>query len=58
MKRLRQYYGDEALRVRLLYEEFANKVLVQVVRGRVTIVSDLGNLLGVYFEEYTIDWAK
>ena len=36
MKGLRQYYGDETLRVRLLYEEFANKVLIQVARGRVT----------------------
>ena len=53
MKGLRQCYGDETLRVRLLYKEFANKVLIQVARGRVTTGRDLGNLLGVHFEAYT-----
>ena len=53
MKGLRQYYGDETLGVRLMYEEFANKVLIQVARGRVTFGRDLANLLGAHFEEYT-----
>ena len=40
MKGLRQCYGDETLRVCLMYEEFANKVLIQVARGKVTFGRD------------------